>query len=308
VAAALFAPVVVDRFQRAVYWTEQARRYMPPGLLPRANPGPTRARRAGATVRFPREHDYPRFLLREAELTAHLGEPEGGAEPRMLRGRLTGLTTDPSVYGRPAVFQARAPRVRLGALVDHVGADSRDTAGAQLGGVVLPTFALPGLPFQADPGRGTLGLRVSLTNDRIRADFSVNADAVRWERQQTAAGSELERIVGNVLRRVTKLDLTASLSGTVANPSLSIRSNLDRVLSDALRAALGEEVAAAERRLRAEVDRLVEERAGPVRERVAAIEREINERIAAELAKLDGVQRDLEQRLRELTRGIPLPM
>ena len=306
VASALFAPVVIDRFQRALYWTEQARRYMPPGLLPRTDPGPRRARRSGTTVRFPREHDYPPFLLREAEITANLG-PAGG-EQRTLGGRLTGLTSAPAVYGRPTVFEGRAPRVQLGALVDHVRDVARDTAGAQLGGVALPSFALPGLPFQVDPGRGTLGLRVNVTGDGIQASFSVNADAVRWERRQTGEETELERIVGNVLRRITALDLSATLSGSVTNPNLSIRSNLDRAVSGALKAALGEEVAAAERRLRAEVDRLVQQHAGPVRERVAALEREVNERIAAEMAKLDGVQREMEQRLRELTRGIPLPL
>src|SRR5207247_7263097 len=36
IGAALFGSAAVDRFQRALYWVELGRRYMPPGLLPRA--------------------------------------------------------------------------------------------------------------------------------------------------------------------------------------------------------------------------------------------------------------------------------
>jgi uncharacterized protein (TIGR03545 family) len=305
IAAALFAPVAIRQFEQAMYWAQKARHYMPPGLLPRATGGPNRVRRSGTTVRFPRERDYPTFLLREAEISAVLGS--GSNQTRKLAGRLSGLTSAPAIYGRPTVFEASAPRVRVGAMLDHVGEVVRDTAGAELSGLELPAFGLPGLPFRVEPGTGTTGLRVLLRDGTIRAAWSINADRVRWLRD-TTSGSEIERIVGRVLSRITSLTLSAELSGPVAGPTLSVRSNLDRAISGALRETLGEEVAAAERRLRAEVDRLVAERAGPVRERIAEIERDITARVNAELGSLQEVQAELEQRVRELTRGLPLPL
>src|SRR5439155_9355730 len=51
IGAALFGAAAIERFQRALYWAQLTRRYMPPGLLPMAAPGPKRVRRAGCTVR-----------------------------------------------------------------------------------------------------------------------------------------------------------------------------------------------------------------------------------------------------------------
>ncbi|MGH8722836.1 MAG: hypothetical protein ACREU4_12680, partial [Burkholderiales bacterium] len=95
----------------------------------------------------------------------------------------------------------------------------------------------------------------------------------------------------------------ARVTGTLREPRLQVRSNLDQAIAERLRAMLGEEVAAAERRLRAEVDRLIDREVGPVRARVTELQAQIAERIARERAPIDEVQRALEERLRELLPG-----
>ena len=117
----------------------------------------------------------------------------------------------------------------------------------------------------------------------------------------------MEQIVWRVLSGISRLDLSADVRGTLVSPRLSVRSNLDDAIAQRLRAVVGEEVAVAERRLRAEVDRLVEAQAAPVRARVAAVTSEVSGRIAEQKGRLDQAQQDLEQRLREITRGIRLP-
>src|SRR5439155_1382499 len=79
IGAALFGAAAIERFQRALSWAQLTRRYMPPGLLPRAAPGPKRVRRAGTTVHFPRERAYPAFLLRSGEFSFQLAR--AGGEP-----------------------------------------------------------------------------------------------------------------------------------------------------------------------------------------------------------------------------------
>lgn len=306
VAAALFAPVVIERFQRALYWAELGRRYMPPGLRPRATAGPPRVRAAGRSVAFPKEHAYPRFLLRDAELSIHLGDDAGA--PRTVAARLTGLTTAPALYGKPTVFQATAPAVQVAALLDHVRASTRDTAGARVDGVPLPAFPLPGLPFRLAPGRGTVAFQVLLRGDTLRARWGIHAAAVTWSRDSARpAAGDVERLVGRVLAGVRTLDLDAEVRGPLAASRLAVRSNLDRAIADALRAAVGEEVAAAEQRLRAQVDRVVQERSAPARARAAELEQQAKTIVGDRAERLELVQRDLEQRVRETTGGIRLP-
>ena len=310
IGAALFGSVAVDRFQRALYWVQLGRRYMPPGLLPRATPGPKRARRAGETVRFPRAHEEPAFLLRTAELSVALGAV-GGAPPRTYAASVSGVTSDPALYGRPATASAAAPGFRLGVLLDHVRPTPRDTAAASLAGVALPSLPLPSLPVRLEPGVGTMALSFSVQGDQVRARWTVQADRVRWTRDSggTAAPSPIGDLVWRVVSGIPALEVSASLAGTIDRPQLAVSSNLDRALAERLRAVAGAEVAAAERRMRAQVDSLVNGHVAPAVAQVTALGGDVTRRLGGQRAQLDDARKALEQRLRELTRlpGVRLP-
>ena len=304
IGLALFAPTAVSQFQRALYWTQLAKAHMPPGLQPRADAGPPRRRRSGSTARFPREQALPGFLLRTAELSFLL-DPTA-AQPKKYAGRLTGLTSDPAVYGRPTLFEASAPAVTAGAMLDHVHATARDTAGATVQGVTLPPIQLPSLPLTLDPGRGTAQLGFSLRGDTIRARWSIRSTHVQWARDSAAPRSTGVDLLWRTLSGITDLQVDAGVTGTLSQPRLVVRSNLDDAIAARLRTMLGEEAAAAERRLRAEVDRQVDPAIAPVRARVTTLQTDMTKRLADQRTRLDQAQKDLEARLRELTR-IRLP-
>jgi hypothetical protein len=136
----------------------------------------------------------------------------------------------------------------------------------------------------------------------------VRSDQLRWVRDSTApAASQVEQLVGRVLAGIGSLDLTARLGGTLAQPSVSVTSNLDQAIAQRLRAVVGEEVTAAERKVRAQVDSLADGQVAPLRARVTQATSEATARLTEQSRRLDQAQRALEQRLREITRGIRLP-
>jgi len=161
-----------------------------------------------------------------------------------------------------------------------------------------------------DPGQGTTQLGFALGGgDSIRARWAVRSTHVQWARDSAAGGggtSPVADILWRTLSGISDLQVDAGVTGTLSQPRLSVRSNLDEAIAARLRAMLGEEVAAAQRRLRAEVDRHVDPAVAPVRGRVASLQTEITGRLAQQRGRLDQAQKDLEGRLRELTR-IRLP-
>jgi len=290
IGAALFGAAAVDRFQRALYWVQLGRRYMPPGLLPRATPGPRRIRRAGTTVHFPRVNEAPAFLLKTAELSLSVAS-------RTYAARVSGVTSDPTLYGRPAQASGTAPGFRLAALFDHVRPTPRDTAAASLVGVALPSLPLPGLPMHLEPGAGTVGLSFAMQGDRVRARWTVTSDRVRWVRDSAGAGSAVGDLVWRTVSGISTLQMSASLAGTLDRPELAVSSNLDRAIAERLRAMAGAEVATAERRMRAQVDSLVDGPVNAVRAQIATLGGDVTKRLGAQRARLDEARRALEQRL-----------
>ena len=310
-SSALFGDVTIQRFQQAVYWAELARRHMPPGLRPRVEVGPRRLRMSGTTMRFPKARAYPSFLLQAGDVDVTVGG-EGPAAGRYVAS-IANLTSEPAIVRQPVVVSARrvtegaaAASVRVNAVLDHLGPRPRDSLGVLAAGLRLPSLDLPGLPLRAELGQGSSRLDFVRSGDRVAARWVLRANEVRWRADPVRATrlSPVETLVFRVLSGIGELDLTADLTGELRSPKLSIRSNLDRALSDRLRAVLGEEIARAETRVRAEVDRVVAEHAGPVRARVAAVEAEGARRLGEARARLDEQRGRLEEQLKGLT-GFP---
>jgi uncharacterized protein (TIGR03545 family) len=313
IGKAFFGQVSVERFQQAMYWVQLGRRYMPPGLLPRETSGPDRLRMAGSTVQFPKERSYPAFLL-EAGNVDFTVEGDGllaGAYAATVQG----LTSAPALYGKPTVISARRraegralASLSVDAVLDHLTARTRDSISAVANGVGLPAFTLPGLPVRLDPGSGRSGLTFVMRGDEIRGRWSIASDRVQWAVDTSARGlNQLERVVWRVLSGLDDLRVTAELSGTVRAPRLAVSTNLDQAVSTRLQAVVGEELARAEQRVRAEVDKIVAAKTEEVRLQVAAVETEGRRQVETERKRLEAVEEELRGRLKQLTGGIQLP-
>jgi hypothetical protein len=169
-----------------------------------------------------------------------------------------------------------------------------------VGGIRLPAFQVPALPLRLDPGDASTQLGFNLRGDTIHARWGLRSSNVRWARDSALAHSVVGDLIWRTVSGISNLEVEARISGPLAHPQLAVRSNLDQAIAARLRAVLGEEVAAAERRLRAQVDALVDAKVGPVRARVKELQTQVLDQVAQQRARLDELQRSLEQRLREL--------
>ena len=307
---ALFGEVSLDRMEQAMYWAAIAEKYMPPGLRPRQDDGPQRLRAAGTSVRFPKEREYPAFHLRRGDAGFSIGE---GSSANRYTFAIANVTTAPALVGAPVRFVARqtagssgTSRLDLAGVIDHTGATIRDSVRAAASGIALPTFELPGLPFRVEPGKGTTTLTFARTGERVSARWSMRAGQVTWVRDAARSNpsNPLENLLGRVLEGLSDLEVVATLDGTLSDPKLAVRSNLDRALSERLKAVAGEELARAETRARAEVDRIVAERVEPVKAHVAGVQTEASQQVEEAKARLDEEKRKLEERLKALSGGI----
>jgi uncharacterized protein (TIGR03545 family) len=312
IGKAFFGHVSIEHFQQAMYWVQLGRRYMPPGLRPRETSGPPRLRMAGSTIRFPKEHHYPAFLLEAGTVDFSVAE---GLLAGAYAATVRGLTTAPALYGKPTVITARRraegralASLDVAAVLDHLTARTRDSLSAVADGVGLPAFALPGLPVRVDPGTGRTALTFVLRGEELRGRWSIASGNVRWSVDTASRRlNELERLVWRVLGGLNDLRVTAELSGTVKAPRLAVSSNLDQAVSARLQAVVGEEVARAEQRVRAEVDRLVAAQVDAARERVSTVETEGRERIESQGKQLEAVEQQLRAQLKRLTSGVRIP-
>lgn len=311
---ALFGPVTIDQLQKLLYWTALAEQYTPPGLRPRPDPGPRRLRAAGTTVHYVQRGDVPRFWLKRGDVQLTVDQGAGSGAYRL---RVADATTDPAIVGRPTLaLLERASgnggiTLRAAAVVDRLAKVPRDSVAVSVGGLPIPGFALPSTPFRLEPGASRSLLSLTRRGDAIAGKWELRSNAVRWvaDSARIRAANPVQQLAYRVIGGLNDIEVSASVSGTVTNPRVTARSNLDRLIADRVRAVIGEEAAKAEARLRTEVDRVVAEKSAPVKARVAELRSEAETKIDEARARLDEERAKLDARLKALTKGvIGLPM
>jgi uncharacterized protein (TIGR03545 family) len=260
-------------------------------------------RAAGSTIRFITPQSHPQFLVERADVNV----TTAGAQPATYTLAVRDLTTEPAIVGRPTVFALRrasrggaVDSLRVTGSMDHVREQPREVVNVHAAGVALPRFSVPSLPLALDPGRGASELRFVVDGNRLTGRWSVRSANVSWLRDSTSrrALNTIESLVTRVLTGIDDLEMVAEISGTLDAPRLAVRSNLDRQIADRLRAVAGEEIAAAQQKVRAQVDRIVDERSAPVKARIDELRDEGQRRLTEGKAKLDEEKRKLEERIK----------
>ena len=135
--------------------------------------------------------------------------------------------------------------------------------------------------------------------------WAISSDKVSWQPDTTGRRlNDIERMVVRVVSGLNDLRVVAELSGSMASPRFSVSSNLDKAIAQRLQAVVGEEVARAEKMVRAKVDSLVADKVEPVKKQVATVQAQANQRIQAEKQRLGEVEKQLNAELQRLTRGL----
>ena len=320
ISAALFGPAALQRLVPTLLWTRLADRHLPTGVAPQQKAGPKRARMAGTTFVFPKLHRYPSFLVEFAEGTFELGGRTTMAG--QYRGRVTGATTEPAVYGRPLTFLAGRngavagpQRIEVTGSLDHTGAVPHDVVSADLAGVRLPAFDLGAANTRMDLRTGAVNLALARTGDSVNGRWLVRSDSVGWTRLGDTAtagataplGSRawLDALVWRAVSSLRNVEVEASISGRLSSPSVDVSSNVGGQVATALRQAVSAEVGKVEAQVKARVDSLVSQQVGAARGKLAALDAGPLKSLTDDQGALNGAEAQLQQKLRSLTGGIP---
>ncbi|HTT69283.1 MAG TPA: hypothetical protein VMF70_14760 [Gemmatimonadales bacterium] len=321
ISAALFGPAALERLVPTLLWTRLADRHLPTGAAPQKKAGPRRVRMAGTTFVFPMLHRYPSFLVEFAEGSFELGG--GTTMAGQYLGRVTGVTTEPAVYGKPLTFLAGRSgavsgpqRIEVSGSLDHTGAVPHDVVSADLAGVRLPAFDLAAASARMDLRTGAVNLALARTGDSLRGRWLVRSDSVGWTRLgDTAAASGgtpalgsrawLDALVWHAVSSLKNVEVEASLSGRLASPSVDVSSNVGGQVATALRQAVSAELSKAEAQVKARVDSLVSQQVGAAKSKLAALDTGPLKSLTDDQGQLNAVEAQLQQKLRSLTGGIP---
>lgn len=320
----MFTKLVTDHLGPVLYWAQMADKYIPPGLDPRRSSGPKRLRLAGTTYHFPVAHALPDFLVRRAAGDVTIGGRTSATG--QYQASLTGVTTEPAIYGRPLTFSASRQggaelrSVSVEGSLDRTTAVAHDSLHALVPGVTIPSFALPGTSATIDPGdSSTIELSLGRRGGELDGTWRLTSDAVRWHRGGDSAAARTaaplgsaawaEGLVWSAVASMSHVTIEARISGSLPAPDVAISSNVGDALAANIQHAVGAELQKADAQVRAKVDSMVAAPLAAAKTRLTGLESDVTRRIAQPQQQLSQVQADLNAQLNRLTvvPGVRLP-
>jgi uncharacterized protein (TIGR03545 family) len=210
---------------------------------------PLRAR--GVDVRFKEYRPLPDFLI---DRTAVSAETAAG----ILAGTVRNITPDQQILRQPLTFaltgekmQAARSMAITGALNHILPERPRDTAQFAMRGFRLQNLVLSdnkNLPVALQDAFVDLDVNGLFTN-ALKGTFSANVNSANLK-VGGEGGNLFAGAVRSALSRVTKFQLNGDISGSLQDYKLSISSDLDKVLKNAVGSVVKEQSAKLEQQLK----------------------------------------------------------
>jgi uncharacterized protein (TIGR03545 family) len=183
----LLGPELSEQISTLANWIRWVHRY-----APRQDASPEPSRRRGIDVVFAGLKPQPDFLLRMMTLD---GEGEIDRKPFRFAGTAEGITSQPAVYGRPAVVKLQvegAAAMTIEAVLDRTKAAPRDTLLVRCPAIAQPKRMLgraDRLSVAVSPGMARLDLELELEGERLAGRLAVHQSPVRLTPSFPAGGA-----------------------------------------------------------------------------------------------------------------------
>jgi len=254
---------------RVLTWMEQGQKLLPSGGGEKDAKVEQPERRKGRQIHFPTSNPLPDFLIRKAVLTMEI--PAGAFDLQ-----LTNVTHQPDIFGRPMrVFAqgtklSNAEQIKIEGVFDHVKPEqAKDSIKWLVSGVKISELSISKnakLPIEISSTRATFSGDLELKGQTIDANAKSEFKDSIWN---TNKDKEADNKLVKLITSIHDFDINSKLSGKLSSPDITLNSNID----DQLKNALGAEVKAAqiefEKKFKTRLNKEIESAAGPYKDQLA---------------------------------------
>lgn len=224
----------------------------------------------GEDIRFPVDEPLPGFLIKR---TAVDGIARMAGSSVDFSGEIRDITTEPAIWGRPMTLAIdgsgeKGTTLDVSGTFDHRTEPSRDQLAFNVRQLVLKDARFSGsskLPIVLEQGRANIDGEFTVTDGELDASVNTRIDQARFAAGGEQTGSTVQRLA-RAIEGVSAFRLDLGLSGSLGSPEISLDSNLDNIIGQALgdeaRAEIAEARKELEQKLRAELEPKLNDLAG----------------------------------------------
>lgn len=291
ISEALFGPEWIGRVNSAIYYMHVARKYMPArGKSAKKIAKPSRSK--GTNVSFPKADNPPDFLISRVILSGSTGGEGKAGDPMDFKGTVADITSDPAMLGRPTVAlidgKKGAQSLNIKGVLDHTKEIAEDTVSITYSGIDVKAFGLPKSDFLPDfsKGQAKVAGTLRMIGDEVDCSLVTTFSGLAYTISDEDKKDEFKKSLADMWAGISSFDVKTVIAGKPDGLKISVTSNVDSILSDRFKKITGEKLAEAQAKLKAEIDKLTNDKK--------------NELMAQYTAKKDEAQKQLTDKQKEL--------
>jgi len=269
IARLLFGDAAKSWYQRLRSWANQAQRMLPSGS--EKTPEPVQPPRSkGRLIHFATTNPLPDFLIRHAALSMEL-------QVGNILVDVKDITHQPQILGRPIRILAAADKlpklqsIKIDGVIDHVHPDNiKDNltwsfSGWQLSDIVVSKEST--LPLNITSARADVSGKINYSGgNSLSTDVNAAFKNTQWNSSATEGWAGR---VANTLKSINQFKVTGKIQGNLESPQITLRSDLDEQLKQAIAGQLKAAQNELQQKFVARLNSETEKAAGPYKDQVA---------------------------------------
>lgn len=289
-----FGPTWLSLIEKLSYWLEFSRSRSPVGKRTENYAVTVIHQKNGRSVHFGKTGASPTFLLDKASIVS--GNDKNSKAVR-IEGAITGVTSDPALYGKPTRFRVSADypekhfrHFELSGIVDHTQTLPRESFQ-----LTLPSFLLQEWPITRTPDvsleikRALAGLTVmgNFEGDKVDLDWEINLSETEYGIDSRFR--QVEMTLENLLGNLYSFNVIGELKGPLNNIKFTSSSDLGKRLAEGLKSEFRHEFGALDEAIETETRNLLPPLQNDIRARLHKLETELVPQFETSLRQLNGL-------------------
>lgn len=258
-AEALLGKELLNYSTRVLKMAEDLQKQLP---VKTDKPSKEKPTRAGQNITFPGRKTYPRFLVQKIAVSGK-GTPGSAADGFYASGLVTGLTSEPPVYGSPttAAFSARSAEgavLKIDGLINHLTPDFQDEFKLKLSKLPLSRIDFPDdhhLPAKLAAGGADIDAVLRFTPAVMTLEARIIANDLQADFTGKKAPDDLiGEAIRNAIAGLNQITVNFRLERSGERLEMKISSNLNDAVTAGLKRSVGAKITEFNQRLKAKVD------------------------------------------------------
>jgi len=307
----LFGPAVLDYYRQALHLQAELRRVQTV-LVDNKDPEvEIKPRAKGRDIIFVRGKKLPGFVLAKSDFSVEgLNHETTSRLSQRYEVKLADINSAPRLWGRPTKVDIAGQfregifaRADLNFLWDYTTDLPKDRYKASVQKLKANdwTVGIPKIyPLKMESALANVETDLNFIGDDMKWSNRIEFSDVVWNFKEVPKLGFFSRILSDVFQRVKAFQLEIELKRVAKKLDFEVRSNLDNLLRSSIEAEIKERLVAFQAKLKAEIERRVDETRQKALQELKKYRTEIEGDLNNRLAKLTSYQKEGEAKIKEL--------